>query len=162
MHSGNQDGGHQMGNRATYVRLTIMMLLSFAWMYFAMFSMVHVFADVVMNINFVYMAAVMAAPMAVIELAVMRRMYPDQRLNILAGTIAITVLAASFLAIRVQAGVGDEQFLRSMIPHHSGAILMCQQSSFEDAEIKELCSGIIDGQQREIDQMREIRRRLDQ
>jgi uncharacterized protein (DUF305 family) len=26
-----------------------------------------------------------------------------------------------------QGAVGDDQFLRSMIPHHSGAILMCEQ-----------------------------------
>lgn len=159
--SEHEPGGHR-GGREMYVRLSIMMLLSFVWMYFAMFSMVDVFENVVMNINFVYMAAVMAAPMALIELAVMRQMYPERRLNVLAGAIAAVVLTVSFLAIRVQTGVGDEQFLRSMIPHHSGAILMCQESSIQDAEIEALCSDIVESQQREIEQMREIKRRLDQ
>jgi uncharacterized protein (DUF305 family) len=34
--------------------------------------------------------------------------------------------------------VGDKQFLRSMIPHHAGAILMCEKASIKDAEIRAL------------------------
>ena len=48
----------------------------------------------------------------------------------------------------------DEQFLRSMIPHHAGAILMCQEASIEDQEIRELCRSIIASQQTEIDLMK--------
>jgi uncharacterized protein (DUF305 family) len=46
-----------------------------------------------------------------------------------------------------------------MIPHHAGAILMCEQASIPDQEIKDLCRNIISGQQAEIDQMK---RKLDQ
>jgi len=44
--------------------------------------------------------------------------------------------------------------LRSMIPHHAGAILMCEQAPIRDAEIRKLCETIISGQQAEIDQMK--------
>src|SRR3546814_2686037 len=47
-------------------------------------------------------------------------------------------------------------FLRSMIPHHSGAILMCEQASLKDAQIRELCRGIIAGQAAEIEQIKTI------
>ena len=43
-----------------------------------------------------------------------------------------------------------------MIPHHSGAILMCNEASLQDQRILELCKTIVAGQQQEIDQMRGI------
>lgn len=43
-----------------------------------------------------------------------------------------------------------------MIPHHSGAILMCEQASLSDAEILKLCGQIIRSQTAEIDQMKSI------
>jgi uncharacterized protein (DUF305 family) len=66
----------------------------------------------------------------------------------------VIILGMSWFAIRNQWGIGDSQFLRSMIPHHSGAILMCEQSSIEDPEITRLCTAIVASQQKEIDQMR--------
>jgi uncharacterized protein (DUF305 family) len=61
---------------------------------------------------------------------------------------------ALFAFIRVQAQISDRQFLRSMIPHHAGAILMCEQAPIQDPEIRMLCRTIISSQQTEIDQMR--------
>jgi len=43
-----------------------------------------------------------------------------------------------------------------MIPHHSGAITVCQESSITDPEIISLCYDIISAQKKEIDQMKEI------
>lgn len=41
-----------------------------------------------------------------------------------------------------------------MIPHHAGAILMCEEANIQDPEIKKLCEEIKLSQQREIDQMK--------
>jgi uncharacterized protein (DUF305 family) len=41
-----------------------------------------------------------------------------------------------------------------MIPHHTGAILMCEQAPLQDSEIKALCKNIVSSQQSEIDQMK--------
>jgi uncharacterized protein (DUF305 family) len=41
-----------------------------------------------------------------------------------------------------------------MIPHHAGAILMCEEAPIQDAEIRRLCRSIIAGQQAEIDEMK--------
>ena len=46
-------------------------------MYVLMYAMVDRMDNVVMNVNQLYMAALMAAPMVVIELVVMRGMYRD-------------------------------------------------------------------------------------
>ena len=66
------------------------------------------------------------------------------------------MLIASIAFTRYQTGIYDNDFLRSMIPHHSGAVLMCENPRLEDPEIKSLCSQIIEGQKREIDQMKAI------
>jgi uncharacterized protein (DUF305 family) len=87
-------------------------------------------------------------------------MYPDARLNMILHVASVLVFVLSFAAIRYQVPVGDRQFLRSMIPHHSGAILMCEQATITDAEIKALCSNIIKSQKQEIDQMRSLLQKL--
>jgi uncharacterized protein (DUF305 family) len=98
----------------------------------------------------------MAAPMIIIELIVMKSMYPAPLLNFLFIALGVLVLVLSFLMIRKQFAVDDRQFLRSMIPHHAGAILMCNESRIESAKIKELCNQIIKGQQEEIDEMKRL------
>jgi uncharacterized protein (DUF305 family) len=47
-----------------------------------------------------------------------------------------------------------------MIPHHSGAVLMCERAQVRDPEIKQLCGDIIRSQAQEIDQMKAIMKRL--
>ena len=135
-----------------YVHLGVMAFLSFLAMYALMYSMVDSFGNVYMSLNQVYMAALMAAPMVVIELVVMRMMYKDARLNALILVGSVVVGVGMFVLIRQQTAIGDRQFLRSMIPHHSGAILMCREASLQDQELKNLCQEIISSQQREIDQ----------
>jgi uncharacterized protein (DUF305 family) len=143
-----------------YRHLGVMAALSFVAMYILMYAMVNSFDDVYMNVNQVYMAGLMAAPMVVIELVVMRAMYHNARLNamLIAGSVVAGI--ALFLFIRQQTAVADGQFLRSMVPHHSSAILMCNEASLQDQEIRALCQEIVVGQQREIDQMNAILRRL--
>jgi hypothetical protein len=104
------------------------------------------------------MAGLMAAAMVLIEISVMRSMYENRRFNAFIVAISIIALAAFFMFIRQQTAISDRQFLKSMIPHHAGAILMCEQAAIEDAEIKELCKAIVSSQQAEIDQMK---RKLD-
>lgn len=58
--------------------------------------------------------------------------------------------------MRNQAIVGDQQFLRSMIPHHSGAILMCEEASLSNPEILALCRDIVASQKAEIAKMEQL------
>ncbi|HVV80406.1 MAG TPA: DUF305 domain-containing protein [Pseudolabrys sp.] len=143
-----------------YMPLAVMTALSFIAMYILMYAMVDRLGYVYNSLNQVWMAGLMAAPMALIEIAIMRKMYPDQTVNyaIMAGSIIAGILF--FTLIRFQVGIGDAQFIRSMIPHHSGAILMCREASVSDAELKKLCGEIIASQQREIEQMQAIFARL--
>jgi uncharacterized protein (DUF305 family) len=137
-----------------YARLLLMTALSFAAMYALMYAMVDRFANYYNSVNQAYMAGLMAAAMVVIELAVMRAMYPNRKLNAAIVALSLVALVACWALIRTQAGVGDRQFLRSMIPHHAGAILMCEKAPVGDAEIKALCKQIVASQDAEIRQMK--------
>lgn len=136
-----------------YRHLTLMLLISFVSMYVLMYAMTNRFDDVFMNWNQVYMATLMTAPMGLLEILVMRAMYKDRKLNVLVAVAGIVLLAGAWGSIRQQVAISDTQFLRSMIPHHSGAILMCQNATITDPEIVTLCRGIVSSQQQEIDQM---------
>lgn len=100
------------------------------------------------------MAGLMTAPMVILEMGIMWMMYPHKKLNaaIIFGGLALLVLC--WVGIRQQVAIGDEQFLKSMIPHHAGAILMCNEANLTDPEIKELCTDIVSGQQQEINWMK--------
>jgi uncharacterized protein (DUF305 family) len=144
-----------------YARLVAMSLLSFVSMYGLMYAMVHTANDVYHSLNQFYMAGLMTAPMVVIELLLMRSMFQNTRLNVSIVAASVVAGIGFFVCIRQQTAIADAQFLRSMIPHHSGAILMCQEAAIQSPKILELCKGIVAGQQAEIDQMRRILGELD-
>jgi len=139
-----------------YGRFAWMLGLSFVAMYVLMYAMVDRLGNAVPNINQFYMAGLMTAPMAILEILLMGRMYPDKRKNITILLLGAAVLAACWFGIRAQAGVGDRQFLKSMIPHHAGAILMCEQAKLTTPDVRVLCEGIVKAQEDEIAQMRAL------
>jgi len=142
--------------QGSYKKLTIEMVIDFVIMYFVMYTMIATLDHLYLNINNVYMTLMMVAPMTILMLVFMRSMYESKRLNIIIGAGGVVVFIASFVAMRTQAGVGNEEFLKSMIPHHSGAILMCEQASITDPEIVSLCNEIVQAQEIEIAQMQRI------
>lgn len=146
-----------------YLMLGLNLVVSTIIMYFVMFTMNWSFGDFFNNPNMLYMALMMATPMGVLMLLMMRPMYPNYRLNLLLHGFFALLFIAALLGVRAQGLIGDRQFVRSMIPHHSGAILMCNRSSLQDAEIRDLCigaNGIVESQTREIVQMKAILARL--
>ena len=147
--------------RSDYLKLGLNLAISTIVMYFVMFTMIDGLGSFYHNINMFYMALMMVSPMAILMLLMMKDMYRDRKLNgfFYAGFLALFVIAFAFT--RTQTPVGDVQFVRSMIPHHSGAILMCREAKIEDPELVRLCDGIVRSQRSEIDQMKRILARLD-
>ena len=146
--------GHQ--KHSMYGRLAVMLVASFVVMYFLMYAMVDTLRDVIPNVNQAYMAAIMTGPMGLLELGLMSKMYPDKSRNLLFGLASIALLGIGWWGMRSQAGIGDEQFLKSMIPHHSGALLMCKNARLESQETRDLCKRIVEAQIREISEMRAL------
>ena len=139
--------------RKHYGKLALMVVLSFISMYILMYAMVDKATSIHPSLNQAYMAGLMTAPMVVIELLLMSMMYPQRGVNAVLLVVSVVVGLGCFVAIRHQFLIGDREFLRSMIPHHSGAILMCGKAPIRDPQLKALCTSIIQGQQAEIDQM---------
>jgi hypothetical protein len=157
-----QHAGHAAGMKQNhYRRLLVMLVLSFIAMYILMYAMVDRFANVYPSFNQFYMAGLMTASMIVIELVVMGGMYPNKKLNSVLIAAGVVALAAFWFATREQTAIGDRQFVKSMIPHHSGAILMCNEAELSDLGLQKLCREIVIGQQQEIDEMKAKLRELD-
>ena len=163
------DDGHEHGGmsqamvRKHYRMLGLNMIVSLVIMYLLMFSMIWSFSDFFNNNNMLYMAVTMAAPMGLLMLLMMPMMYPNKRMNMILYGVFALLLVGAFWGIRAQALVNDEQFVRAMIPHHSGAIQMCNRASIRDPEIRQLCfgpDGIVVSQTREIKQMNAILDRM--
>ena len=155
MHLGEEHGSMSPDMvRHHYLLLGVNLLISLVIMYVVMFAMIASWGEFIQNINFLYMALMMWAPMGALMLLTMPMMYPNKVLNMALYALFALVFILSTIGIREQGLVGNHQFLRSMIPHHSGAVLMCSQASISDPEIKRLCEGIIASQTREIEQMK--------
>ena len=163
------DNGHQAEHRGNmkagshtrpYLLFWVNMGLGLAVMYVVMFSMIDGWHDFRNNLNMFYMALTMWAPMGIFMLATMPGMFPNKRTNIVLYALFALLTLGSFWATRAQAGIDDRQFVASMIPHHSGAILMCREASLSDPELVTLCEEITKAQREEIDQMEAIAARL--
>jgi uncharacterized protein (DUF305 family) len=129
---------------------------SFAAMYLAMYAMADRWEHVYFNLSNVWMTGLMTAAMSVPMLFAMGMMLPTARAKTVAWALIVVLGLASWFLLRAEAGVGDRQFLRAMIPHHSAAIQMCNESEITDPRIKKLCAEIVSSQEREIAQMKSL------
>lgn len=139
-----------------YRSLSLWFPVHVAFMYVLMFTMIDFIGNFWNNSNMFYMAVLMAAPMAALMVLTMPHMFTDRVKT--GGTVgAVTLIAVlAFAGIRGQWAVGDHRFLRAMVPHHAGAILMCHEATLTDPRIVTLCREIEAGQASEIDLMTRI------
>ena len=139
-----------------YLNLGAQTAIGGAIMYLVMFVMIDRVSSFYNNLNMLYMTLMMVAPMVVLMILAMRDMFPSKVLNSVLLIGSVTGFVGCFGLIRTQTTIGDTAFLRSMIPHHSGAILMCEQASLTDPQLAALCGKIIKSQQDEIAQMKAL------
>ncbi len=144
------------GRKGSYASLAIQTAIGGVIMYLVMFVMIDGLDSFYNNLNMLYMTLMMVAPMVVLMIVAMKDMFPNRRANVVILGLSVVAFAGSFALIRTQTTIGDTAFLRSMIPHHSGAILMCREAKLENPEVIRLCANIIKSQRQEIDQMKTI------
>jgi dipeptide/tripeptide permease len=146
----------------SYKKLAITIAINSLVMFLLTYVMIDSMDHFLLNINKLYMTLMMVAPMVVLMLIVMGSMYKNKNLNYALIALFVALFAAVFWLARTQTPIGNEQFLRSMIPHHSSAILMCEESAITDPEILSMCEEIVATQEEEIAQMEDILARLSQ
>lgn len=127
-------------------------IVMFGLMYLNTYQLDHIF----FSETRAYMAIYMGAVMAVIMLLFMLKMYTDWRIN--AGIIvaSIAIFALSLWLVRSQETVEDVSWMKAMIPHHSIAILTSSRANITDPRVRKLADGIIEAQRREIAEMEDL------
>jgi uncharacterized protein (DUF305 family) len=97
--------------------------------------------------------------MAVEMMLMMDKMYLNKKVNtgIVIGAVIVFVLV---IRLRTQTPIGDVQYMKAMIPHHSSAIMVSKHARIKDPEVRALADSIIASQEREIIQMENMIERI--
>jgi len=74
-----------------YKRFAVMAVAMFAVMYFIMYAMIDGWQNLIPNINNLYMTLLMTSAMLLIELAIMKVMYPNRKMNWAIAIISVAV-----------------------------------------------------------------------
>jgi hypothetical protein len=139
-----------------YLRFGATLLVSLLAMWVISLAQVRSLDHLYLNASNFYISLTGIGAMGLIMFGAMRGMFQDARSNVITVAALVLILVGGFLLARTETFVGDKAFLDSMIPHHSRAILVCEESDLSDPEIIELCTSIIESQTREIEQMQQI------
>jgi len=109
-------------------------------------------SDIRLNINDFYMGTMMNGIMFIL----MGMYYKSIKL----GMIGVVISVVIFICIRMQTFVKEREYLESMIPHHSMAILMTkkleEKGEIKRRELRELMKNIINTQEKEIGLMKKL------
>lgn len=150
----------KMNHDKSYNMMAVMLLVSFVIMYGVMFLNVAETSHIYLSLTRTYMTLLMVAPMALMMLLLMGKMYKNKKKNMVIALTAVVVFVAALAGLRTQTPVGDVQYMKAMIPHHSSAIMVSKNASLKDPEVKKLAEDIIIAQEKEIAQMKAILNRL--
>lgn len=155
MKNENQNNQHAtMEHGKPYRKFLLMLAISFILMYGIMFLNVDEANHIYLSITRAYMSILMVSAMAVVMLPMMGKMYLNKRLNKIILASAVVVFIAVLTFLRQQIFVGDIQYMKGMIPHHSSAIMTSKNANIKDPEVKKLSEQIIKSQEEEIAQMK--------
>ena len=137
-------------------RFAAMIATSTVIMVFLMYQLVYSYDHALFSVNRLIASLVMGSVMTVVMLSFMWSMYKGR------GTKIAVLISAALLGVvllfvnRSQAVIGDVNFMKSMIPHHSIAINNARKSSISDPRVRELADGIIRAQVLEIEAMKRL------
>ncbi|MBS1526525.1 MAG: DUF305 domain-containing protein [Bacteroidetes bacterium] len=147
--------------KGNYKKFVLMLLASYIVMYAIMYLDDDQIDHIYLNMTRFYMTLIMISAMALIMLAMMRMMYQNKKLNAIIVISSVAVFGLALTGVRTQAGIGDVQYMKGMIPHHSIAIMTSKHANFKDPEVKKLSRDIIDAQEKEIAEMKQILSRME-
>ena len=149
-HTGHQDKMMTMG----WGRFAAMIAVSTAIMFPLMYQLVYSWDHATFSLTRLVSAVVMGCVMAAVMLAFMWNMYRGQgaKLAVLIGAIVLGIVV--LMINRQQTLIGDVDFMKSMIPHHSIAINNAENAHLSDPRVRKLADEIISSQVREIREMK--------
>ncbi|WP_333851560.1 DUF305 domain-containing protein [Epilithonimonas sp.] len=148
-------------NSHTYGKLAVTLIISFVIMYLVMFLNMDKIEDYHTSITRIYMTFLMISPMAILMILRMKMMYKNRKINVAIIISSVVIFVFSLIGLRTQTPLGDIQYMKAMIPHHSSAIMTSKNANIKDAEVRKLADSIIKSQEKEINQMNKILKRLE-
>lgn len=150
----NSERNRSTGGGMSYGRFLAMIATSTAVMLGLMYLNTFAWDHVFWSETRFWMALVMGAAMAVIMLSFMLAMYTDGTKNAAIYVGAVLVFASALWLVRSQRTIGDVDYMKAMIPHHSIAVMTSERADIRDPRTRELAKAILTAQRREIAEMR--------
>lgn len=137
-------------------RFGAMIVTSTTIMFFLMYQLVYSAEHALFSLTRLVSALVMGCVMTAVMLGFMWKMYRPTvaKVAVLAGAVVIGI---ALLAVnRSQMLVGDIDFMKAMIPHHSIAINNARQADIRDPRVRYLADRITRDQVKEIEEMKRL------
>lgn len=139
-----------------YANFLAMIASSAVLMYGVMYLNTYQLDHVYFSEMRLYMTILSTAVMAVVMLGFMKHMLKDKKKNIAILVVSVLVFGSSFFLMRNQTTIDDVDYMEGMIPHHSIAILTSGRANIEDPRVRKLADDIIEAQEKEIAEMKEL------
>ena len=136
-----------------YGRLIAMVLTSTVVMYLFMYLNIYRWGDFWLSETRAFMATLMGGTMLAIMLSFMLHMYKSLWVNLTLYVVSALLFAVGLWLVRSQITVQDESWMKSMIPHHSIAIMVSERAEITDPRARKLADEIIAAQEKEIAEM---------
>jgi hypothetical protein len=134
-------------------RLALMIGLSTIIMFFLMYQLVYSFDHALFSVTRLVSSLVMGCVMTAVMLVFMWRMYRPSSAKIAVLVVALVGGVALLATNRSQALIGDVDFMKAMIPHHSIAINNARKADIRDPRVRYLADRITRDQVKEITEM---------
>jgi hypothetical protein len=131
-------------------RFAAMIATSTLIMYFLMYQLIYSLDHATFSVNRLVASLVMGSVMTVVMLGYMWSMYPGTAIKIAVAASAVLVGGVLLYVNRAQSLIGDTEFMKAMIPHHSIAVNNARKADIRDPRVRELADEIIASQMREI------------
>lgn len=135
-------------------RFAAMIATSTLIMFFLMYQLVYSWDHALFSLTRLVSSLVMGCVMTAVMLGFMWSMYRPQAAKIAVLAAAIIGGAALLAVNRSQALIGDTDFMKAMIPHHSIAINNARKADIRDPRVRYLADRITRDQVKEIAEMK--------
>ncbi|MDO1512208.1 DUF305 domain-containing protein [Maribacter confluentis] len=144
-----------------YTTFLLMCICSAFSMYITMYFNTYEISHIYFSWTRLYMTLIGVSGMAIIMFLFMRKMYTNKIKNMTIVGVSLLTMGLSTFLVRNQLPINDIAWMKAMIPHHSIAILTSNNANINDPEVQKLANDIIKAQEREIMQMKEMIKRLE-
>jgi hypothetical protein len=150
---GHGDDAKSGVNWSGYGRLLAMVLTSTVAMYGFMYWNTYRLDDIWLSETRAYMSVTMFGLMLPIMLGYMLHMYRSRAVNAALFAASGVIMALGIFLVRSQVTVQDVSWMKSMIPHHSIAVMVSERAEITDPRARKLADEIIAAQEKEMAEM---------